>query len=100
MTVQELIEVLEKVDPSFYVGIADSPIPLAPDSFDSYRGYYQDLAIGVECSRGAKMSDVVPFLKALRDVIGSTMTGYKGGEYRVMPDTRVWISNYRHVSAG
>lgn len=63
-------------------------------TFDSYRGYYEDLAIGFSSDdKGFNtvggLKDVLT--KALDD---GEMYGYKGGEYSIMDSTLVWLGNY------
>ncbi len=64
---------------------------------DSYRGYYSDLAI--EFSNGSDSDCTVGELaKVLDNAIGETYEGYKGGEYIMNEDTKVWVSNYGESS--
>jgi hypothetical protein len=64
-------------------------------SMDSYRGYYEDLAIGWAVSKDYK--DAAPkagaLREALRSAVGSTYGGWKGGEFTMREDSRVWIAN-------
>ena len=62
--------------------------------YDSYRGYYKDLALGCdEEDKGFNtVGDVKRILhKALDD---GEMIGYKGGEYPIEQDTLVWFAYY------
>jgi hypothetical protein len=93
LNVGELIAELKKYDRGSHILIDKSPIGLAPKAVDSYRGYYEDLAINVEPDRHSMMR-AGDFLSLLEERLGTTMTGYKGGEYRIRPTTRVWVSNY------
>lgn len=58
----------------------------------SYRGYYEDLAIGYEM--GGEKPKLDDFCRTLREAVGETFEGYKGGSYRMSRDTVVWVSNY------
>lgn len=63
-------------------------------TYDSYRGYYEDLYIGYsDDDKGfnyvGKLKQVLN--KALDD---GEMYGYKGGEYSINNDTLVWLAQY------
>lgn len=64
---------------------------LKPESLDSYRGYYDHLALGFSNGGWAKAGDV---LKDAQDALGRTFTGYKGGDYVMTRDTPLWAANY------
>jgi len=93
MNLGRLIEELEKQRQDAWVLIDRSPVPLAPAGVDSYRGYYEQLAIACEPSRNTspKVSDL---LAVLRDAIGKKFTGYKGGDYTMHEGTIMWLGNY------
>lgn len=70
----------------------------------SYRGYYDQLAIGFEdydgrarrLSHACTMDDypnVVELLKALKGAVGETYHGWKGGEYKMDRYTGVFVAN-------
>lgn len=48
MKLSQLIEQLKACTPTARVLVDKSPVALSPGSLDSYRGYYEDLAIGAE----------------------------------------------------
>lgn len=58
--------------------------------FYSYRGIYSDVALGYD-QEGDPLS-VAELIDKLTGMIGSTVTGYKGGDYKVQPETPVWVS--------
>lgn len=66
---------------------------------DSYRGFYEQLAIGWAPQGSGRWPNVADFLPSLRDAVGKTFTGYKGGEYRMDRGTPVWVSNYGETSS-
>ncbi len=66
---------------------------LCPDGLASYRGYYSDLAIGFSEGAAPTCND---FRNDLRECIGKTFTGYKGGDYEMGVGTPVWVANYGH----
>lgn len=58
----------------------------------SYRGYYDQLALGYTNSNSDTLT-VGDLKKMLEDSIGKTYTGYKGGEYTMDDTTCVWVAN-------
>lgn len=60
-----------------------------PGKLNSYRGYYDHLALtGLEAGR--KVSDVLNDAEA---AVGKTYSGYKGGDYRMDRDTPMWFAS-------
>ena len=95
LTLGELIAKLEQHDPDSIVCFESATFPnYYPGSYDSYRGYYEMLAI----SRSDIPATVGQFLKASLDAVGETFTGYKGGEYTMTRHTPVWVSDYGSAS--
>lgn len=71
---------------------------LFPTSIDSWRGSYSELALNVSgsldrYSAGAPLQ-VSALLTILKEAVGKTFTGYKGGEYLMGKTTPVWVANY------
>lgn len=64
---------------------------LVPDGIESYRGYYDQLAIGWKEAREAPT--VADVLAMLRGAVGKTFMGYKGGDFLMDEDTEVWVDN-------
>jgi hypothetical protein len=89
MTLGELIARLEACAPSKVVRFPFCSV--SPADVGSYRGYYDQLA--VEWTDESVMT-VADFLTLLRNAVGATFEGYKGGEYRMTRDTPVWVANY------
>lgn len=67
---------------------------LFPTSIDSWRGSYDELALNFEM-QGEEMK-VSEFLEMLKDCIGKTFTGYKGGDFMMHKGTPIWVANYSH----
>lgn len=64
---------------------------LRPTSVDSYRGYYDQLALGYTEKDGApKVTDLINQLEQAKH---GTFTGWKGGEYDMTPTTLIWAAN-------
>lgn len=63
-----------------------------PNGFHSYRGWYEDMALGyVEPERDEEFT-VKEFKQLLAKAYGKTIEGYKGGTYHIHNDTYVWVS--------
>ena len=71
---------------------------LVPTACQSYRGYYEDLAIGFTEERVYPDPMVAVVLKDLKAAVGKTFMGYKGGAYMMTRESRVWVANYGNVS--
>lgn len=65
---------------------------LFPTEIDSWRGSYDELALNF-ISDGEELT-VSAFLRILKEAIGKSFTGYKGGEYIMNEYTPVWAANY------
>lgn len=65
----------------------------SPDGVHSYRGFYEQLAIGYSYESGKEVK-VAELLKELQGAIGKTFHGYKGGEYVMTECTPVWCANH------
>ena len=65
---------------------------LYPTNIDSWRGSYSELALEFACN-GEPM-EFSAFLKMLKNAVGQTFLGYKGGEFVMTEDTPVWVANY------
>lgn len=92
LTVDELIEVLKKMSD-------DAPLLGLDADADSYRGYYEHVAI----EPLAKGTTAGELRKHLIGRIGTMMQGYKGGEYEFRGDCYVFVAPYGdtgHALAG
>lgn len=67
---------------------------LFPTSIGSWRGSYDELALNFE-TQGEEMK-VSEFLKMLKECVGKTFTGYKGGDFTMHKGTPIWVANYSH----
>ena len=81
-TIGELIDRLEQMP-------RDETVPGLRAEADSYRGYYEHVAIapGTGVQAGT-------LLDLLRKKIGTMMHGYKGGDYMFDTGCRVFVANY------
>lgn len=90
LTLGELISALEAFPPETSVHF--DILYLAPTDFDSYRGYYEFLALG--WAEDSLPITVGSLLKAAKACVGGVFQGYKGGEYAMWLDTPVFMANY------
>lgn len=87
LQLKELIEELEKMP-------SDGIIPFGFGEPMSFRGYYDELAF--EPVENAKVSDMLNYA---REAMGSTFTGYKGGDFEMGEGTNCWIASYGSADA-
>lgn len=73
--------------------VVEGPVWLAPESVESYRGYYEDLAIRL-VNGAYNAPTVMDFIAMLESAVGKTFEGYKGGLYRMGRNTNVWFANH------
>lgn len=66
---------------------------LYPDTLNSYRGYYDHLALGHSESAG-ELTKVGMLLTELRSAVGRVYEGYKGGNYRMSLETPMWVADW------
>lgn len=92
----ELIALLEKVE--------DPTLPIVFDNgkrwplyLDSWRGAYDELAIAYS-KTGPRIS-CRQFLGHLRNAVGKTFQGYKGGDFTMDKKTPLWVANDGESSA-
>jgi hypothetical protein len=65
-----------------------------PTKLDSYRGYYEDLALGWEPQSNYPEPTVPMLLEVLKGQLGTTVHGYKGGDYTVSRNQILFVANY------
>ena len=118
-TIEGLMDLLAEYDPTALVYIDNRP----PTALSSYRGYYRDLAIERTDKRNKRTEPsglgnpfelvgygtytpghtevtikadptVSDLLTALSLAVSEDFEGYKGGQFTMYPDTRLWVSEY------
>lgn len=90
MTLRKLIEALERKDET--LDVTFDFVHFRPTgNAHSYRGYYEDLALGYESGSDCCVGTLV---RSLKSMLGATLTGYKGGNYTMGDDTVVWVANH------
>lgn len=85
LTLGELIAALSN-EPQGKAIVADNGY--TPDTFDSYRGYYADLAM--EPGKASTCGEILVKAHASN---GATFTGYKGGEFDMNENTPLWLAH-------
>ena len=83
MTVQSLIDTLDAMPADTTVGLAMSA--------GSYRGYYEH--VGIE--EGKSFSESLSLY--LKGLIGTTMHGWKGGDYTFRGDSYVFVADHGYT---
>lgn len=64
-----------------------------PERVDSWRGSYAELALEY-CSNEELMLIVSELLADLKDAVGKTFRGYKGGDFIMGKNTPLWVACY------
>lgn len=97
MNLGEFIAELKQAPPNLRVYIA--PFNLIPLPLLSYRGYYEQLALGFATDEDARtLSTVGAVLQNAKAALNYSFNGYKGGTYLMTENTPVWLSNYGKAS--
>lgn len=86
-TLGQMIEALEALP-------EDMPVE-AIGELESYRGYYSDLSFDTGSTSHPTVVDV---LEDCREAMGSSFTGYKGGDFWMTGNTPLWDSAYGRAS--
>ena len=89
LSLGQLIDRLSKCPPNAHVWVGSGCYRAG--EFRSYRGYYEDLALGFGST--GEPERVADLLKRAVEALGKDHAGWKGGEYRAMPATAVWLDN-------
>ena len=61
-----------------------------PKNLGSYRGFYDELAIGYDDGEYSTLND---FIKMLEEALTKTFCGWKGGDYTMTRSTPLWVAN-------
>lgn len=91
LTLGELISALEKTDQT--KGVFFEFAHCRPTDFDSYRGYYDHLALGFTGEYGGKSLSVSDLLAKAKAANGGEFSGWKGGDYIMDESTPLWAAN-------
>lgn len=91
-TLGQLIDALETVSDKTNAVRFDF-CGIAPTNLDSYRGYYEDLALGWEPQCNWPGPTVERFLAEIKAQLGKVVHGWKGGKYTVSRDQTLYVAN-------
>lgn len=91
--IEQLIEALDQFAKTWYVQFDNG---YYPTGLSSYRGYYEDLAIKWDdyADAPAPCMTVSDLQQELSLSIGKEFEGYKGGQFEMHANTKVWASPY------
>jgi hypothetical protein len=92
-TLGQLIEALSKIDADEDCWVSFAFADFVPTTCDSWRGSYDEIAIGYDELEWEKRPMLKDFLSHLRNCVGQEFTGWKGGEFTMHDDTPVWVAN-------
>lgn len=70
-------------------------VNFCPNKIHSYRGSYDQLALGYSQNNPLTIEELV---KLLQKAIGNSFQGYKGGSYLMTKHTQLWVSNHDEAS--
>jgi hypothetical protein len=103
LTLGELIDKFERISKRQKVRLDDGRTEayvqfdfeyFFPNSIDSWRGSYNELALGfIHADCGKDFITVRNFLRLLKETVGKTFEGWKGGQYKMERNTPVWVAN-------
>lgn len=92
MTLGDMIDELAEFGPDADVRFAFGRF--AVDGLHSYRGYYEELALGYAVAEYGQAPMKASALRAtLESAVGRVFEGYKGGEYVMSRNTPMWAAN-------
>ena len=67
---------------------------LVPTTFASYRGYYDQLALGYrDLDYSTEPIEIDSLINKAEIASESIYTGWKGGEFKMYPSTKLWAAN-------
>ena len=107
LTLGQFLEKLESItdDPKDSLSVEFDFGTAVPTDFGSWRGAYNEVALGYRLT-GYDTGDqkwpyvlLKDFVPTVRKAIGSSYTGWKGGDYTMTEDTPVWVSNDGNASS-
>ena len=93
LTIGELILKLESVD-TLEKAVFFDDTDIRPTDVGSWRGSYREFALRYSDEDEFDGFTGEKLLETLEDAIGSSFTGYKGGEFKMGKVTPVWVANY------
>lgn len=100
LTIGTLLEQLDSFENNKKLRLSTGEFFILNGEFDSYRGYYEDLAIEKDVTPDESTASIVfDFKKVLNNALEQgEMCGYKGGDYSIDKSTLVWFGSYGTTS--
>lgn len=98
ITLGELIRLLKDINAEDGCYVEYAFPRKVPTTCDSYRGSYDELALGHDEFDWEKRPLLSSLLQHLENCVGQTFYGYKGGEFVMDEETPVWVDNYGECS--
>lgn len=103
-SIQDLLDILKPYTKDTLVrfdfcNLVPDVTPLTEDNntywggVQSYRGFYEHLALDYTEGYGVLASDLCDLLTS---AIGKTFMGYKGGHFTMSTDTPLWVAQWGH----
>ena len=96
ITLGELIALLAQREADQGVRFDFCDLKPNPKQIDSYRGFYEHVAIGFLPPDSGEDVLVGQLLEALKAKVGTAMEGYKGGDYTMDASCPLWVANWGH----
>ncbi len=94
LTLGELIIKLETIPDKTKSVVYDFG-EFVPTEIDSWRGIYAELALDYDKKEPKTIEQI---LNLLKNAVGKTFEGYKGGDFRMGRNTPIWVANYSESS--
>lgn len=91
-TLGQLIDALRNVDASDDCDVSFAFGYFVPTTCASWRGSYDEIAIGYALNDSGGRPTLKDFLSHLRSCVGKEFTGWKGGTFTMDVDTPVWVA--------
>lgn len=82
----EFLTAISDLDPETFIRFDFGG--LIPCGYHSYRGYYEDCAIGF--GQGEMLAG--EYALELKSMLGKPLYGWKGGEWKIHKKTSLWVS--------
>ena len=96
MSLGDLIDALKRCPQSLPVRFDEEEQTPYAGQFYSYRGYYEDIALELSASP----STVAGLLQRAEAAVGQTFEGWKGGDYTMDRDSRLWVVSEQRYASG
>ena len=96
ITLGDTIKLLEEIPASKDAYVEFDFCGLKPLGIHSWRGAFDELALGYTDDGDYDSIRLSKFLEELKQAIGKTYIGYKGGYFTMTKDAPLWVANYSY----